>query len=258
VIEEISIDIEQFLSLKKPPKKLYGIGNTLLLKSKMVSIVGTRRPMTYTKEQTLKLSKAFSSIDYTVVSGAAMGVDAIAHRGALPNTIAVMANSLDIYYPKVNQNLIKDIYLKGLAISEYPSPTKATKYSFVIRNRLVVSLGEVLIITEADLDSGTIRSAEIAKELGKEIYVLPHRLDQSLGTQKLLDDGDAKLITDIDKFVAKFTKDKKESIDDIDKDLVFFQTNPSLQDALDLYGDKIYEFELEGKIEIKNLKVYLC
>jgi DNA processing protein len=255
VIEEISIDIEQFLSLKKPPEKLYAVGNSSLLKQKLVSIVGTRRPISYTKEQTLKLSKAFSSIGYTVVSGAAMGVDAIAHRGALPNTIAVMANSLDIYYPKVNQKLIKDIYDKGLAISEYPSSIRATKYSFVIRNRLVVALGEILIIAEADLDSGTMRSAQIAKELGRKIYVLPHRLDQSLGTQKLLEEGDAELITDINKFVAKFGKVEENFLDE---DQAFFQQNPPLQDALDRYGNLIYEYELEGKIEIKNLKVYLC
>jgi len=255
MIKEISLDIKQFSSLKKPPKILYGVGNSSLLKNKMISIVGTRRPMSYTKEQTLKLAQAFSSIGYTVVSGAAMGVDALAHRGALPNTIAVMANSLDIYYPKVNQNLIEDIYLQGLAISEYPLSTKATKYSFVIRNRLVVALGEVLIITEADLNSGTMRSAEIAKELGKEIFVLPHRLDQSLGTQKLLEEGDAKLITDINNFVAKFGDVEEKQADE---DQAFFQNNPSLQDALDRYGDKIYEYELEGKIEIKNLKVFLC
>ncbi len=255
MIKEISVDIEQFSSLKKPPKKLYGVGNSSLFKSKMVSIVGTRRPMSYTKEQTLKLSQAFSSIGYTVVSGAAMGVDAIAHRGALPNTISVMANSLDLYYPKVNQKLIEDIYAKGLAISEYPASTKATKYSFVIRNRLVVALGEVLIITEADLDSGTIRSAEIAKELGRDIYVLPHRLDQSLGTQKLLEEGDAKLITDINKFVTKFGKVKEDSFDE---DQAFFQKSPTLEVALERYGDKLYEYELEGKIEIKNLKVYWC
>jgi DNA processing protein len=255
VIKEITIDIKQFSSLKKPPSTIYGVGNDSLLKTKMVSIVGTRRPMTYTKEQTLKLSKAFSSIGYTVVSGAAMGVDAIAHKGALPNTIAVMANSLDIYYPKINQSLIKEIYNQGLAISEYPTTTKATKYSFVIRNRLVVALGEVLIITEADLDSGTIRSAQIAKEIGREIYVLPHRLEQSRGTQKLLEEGDAKLITDIDTFVAKFGKVKKEPLS---KDQLFFQKNPTLDEALKYYGDKLYEYELEGKIEIKNLKVYWC
>ncbi len=253
-MKNIDVNLKEFLSLKKPPTSLFGIGNEGLLKTKMISIVGTRRPISYTKEQTLKLSHAFSSIGYSVVSGAAMGVDALAHSGAFPNTIAVMANSLDIYYPKINQKIIENIYKDGLAISEYPASTKATRYSFVIRNRIVVALGEVLIITEADIDSGTMRSAMIAKELGKEIYVLAHRVGQSLGTQKLLEDGDAKLITDIDTFVAKFGKVQ----DEIDEESAFFQNSPSLQEALERYGDKIYEYELEGKIEIKNLKVYLC
>ena len=250
----IDFDIPQFSILKKPPKTIYSMGRNSLLGTKMVSIVGTRRPISYTKELTLKLSLAFSSIGYTVVSCAAMGVDALAHRGGFPNTIAVMANSLDIIYPKVNQKLINEIYLQGLAISEYPNTTKATRYSFVIRNRLVVALGEILIITEADIDSGTMRSAQIAKELGRDIFVLPHRLGQSLGTQKLLEDGDAKLITDIDKFVARFGK-AEEFYDD---EKIYFQSIPTLQDALIRYGDKIYEYELEGKIEIKNLKVYWC
>lgn len=254
MIQEIDFDITAFSILKKPPKALFSIGNSTLLESKMVSIVGTRRPISYTKEQTLKLSSAFASIGYTVVSGAAMGVDALAHRGALPNTIAVMANSLDITYPKVNQKLIGEIYHKGLALSEYPNTTKATRYSFVIRNRLVVALGEVLIITEADLDSGTMRSAQIAKELGKEIFVLPHRLNESRGTQKLLEDGDAKLITDIDKFISRFGKVEEVQ----NEEQVYFKTAPTLQDALVLFGDKLYEYELEGKIEIKNLKVYWC
>ena len=254
MIEKIDSDIEQFSVLKKPPVSLYAAGDVSLLKTKMVSIVGTRRPISYTKEQTLYLSRAFASIGYCVVSGAAMGVDALSHKGAFPNTIAVMANSLDIIYPKVNQSLIYDIYNQGLALSEYPNTTKATKYSFVIRNRIVVSLGEVLIIAEADLDSGTMRSAEIAKELGKKIYVLPHRIGQSKGTQKLLEDGEAELITDIDMFVSRFGTVNRE----LDNELKFFQNTPTVEEALKKFGDKLYEYELEGKIEIKNLKVYLC
>jgi DNA processing protein len=253
VIKEIETNLKQFKSLKKPPSLLYALGDTSLLKTNMVSIVGTRKPISYTKEQVLRLSKSFSSIGYSVVSGAAMGVDALAHKGAFPNTIAVMANSLDIIYPKVNQNLITDIYKEGLALSEYPNTTKATRYSFVVRNRIVVALGEVLIIAEANLDSGTMRSAEIAKKLGKKIYVLSHRVGQSLGTQKLLEDGDAKLITDIDKFVGLFGEVKVD-----ENELSFFKNTPTVDEALREYGDKLYEFELEGKVEIKNLKVYLC
>ena len=244
---------EYFDILKQKPKTLFYKGNSSLLDTPLLSIVGTRRPSSYTKDMTMQLARKFSKIGYTVVSGAAMGVDAIAHRGAYPNTIAVMANALDIVYPKVNEKLIKDIWQNSLAISEYEKGTKATKYSFVIRNCLVVALGEFLIITQADINSGTMRSAEIALELGKKIYVLPHRLGESEGTNKLLREGNAELILDIDSFVEQFGNPIKEE----DALLEFCQSVPSLAEVVEKFGDKVYEYELEGLVEIKNLKVYL-
>ncbi len=249
-LEEFPLSL---MTLKKPPKELFIYGNDSLLQTPMVSIVGTRRPSSYTKEMTLQLSKKFSSIGYTIVSGAAMGVDALAHRAALPNTIAVMANSLDIIYPKVNESLIKNIFANGLALSEYTEGTKATKYSFVIRNRIVVALGEFLIITQADENSGTMRSAEIAMKLGKKIYVLPHRLGESMATQRLVEEGKAEFIFDIDRFVSRFGK--VQTIED--PLLAFCQSVPTLADVIAKFGDKVYEYELMGKVEIKNLKVYI-
>lgn len=240
--------------LKKPPKELFYIGDTTLLNNKKVSIVGTRRPINYTKEMTHKLSSSLSKIGFSIVSGAAMGVDAIAHKAALTNTIAIMPNSLDFIYPKVNRSLIEDIYKNALALSEYESGYKATKYSFVIRNRVVVALGDFLIITEADENSGSLRSAEIATKLGKEIYVLSHRIGQSKGTQKLLKLNLARPIHDIDEFLAKFEDQKVQEQDQL---LLFCKNSPTLQEALDIYGDKIYEYELEGKIKIDNLRVHI-
>ncbi len=242
-----------FDTLKQKPKRLFYKGDSSLLDTPLLSIVGTRRPSSYTKDMTRELANKFSKIGYTIVSGAAMGVDAVAHRGAYPNTIAVMANALDIVYPKVNEKLIKDIWQNSLAISEYQKGTKATKYSFVIRNRLVVALGEFLIITQADKNSGTMRSAEIALELGKKIYVLPHRLGESEGTQMLLKEGNAELILDIDEFIGKFGNPIKEE----DALLEFCQYAPPLAKVVEKFGDKVYEYELEGLLEIKNLKVYL-
>ncbi len=238
--------------LKKPPTTLYYQGNPKLLKQKLISIVGTRHPNQYTKEMTRTIAAAFAKIGYTVVSGAAMGVDALAHQGAMPQTIAVMANSLDISYPAVNKKLISKMSQEALVLSEYEANTRATKYAFVIRNRIVVALGEALIITEADENSGTMRSAEIAIELGRPIYVLSHRAGESLGTQKLLREGDASLITDVDDFIAQFGR-----IESVEEELLFFKSNPTLSEALAQYGDKIYEWELEGKICINNLKVHL-
>ncbi|HHD74938.1 MAG TPA: DNA-processing protein DprA, partial [Nitratifractor sp.] len=89
--------------MKKAPEAIYAIGNETLLERVKVSIVGTRKPLAYTKDYTYKIAKALAKRGVVVVSGAAMGVDAIAHQGAgVENTIAVMANGLDIRYPAVN------------------------------------------------------------------------------------------------------------------------------------------------------------
>ncbi len=253
MIEKLSFIPSSLLKLKKPPKELYHIGDRTLLEKKKISIVGTRHPSQYTKAMTSKLAEKFSSIDFIVVSGAAMGVDAVAHHGAFPNTIAVMANSLDIAYPAVNKKLINSMSEKALVLSEYQATTRATKYSFVIRNRIVVALGDVLIITEADENSGTMRSAEIAIEMGKKIYVLSQRIGESLGTHKLVKEGHAEIITDIDVFIAKFGLVAEEDLGA----LAFFKSSPTLAQSLEKFGDEIYELELEGKIIIKNLKVTL-
>jgi len=240
-------------TLKKPPKQLFYQGDTSLLERRMVSIVGTRHPCQYTKEMTTKLAQQFSKLGFSVVSGAAMGVDALAHHGAFPHTIAVMANSLDVRYPAVNKKLIMAMEEEALTLSEYENTTRATKYSFVIRNRIVVALGEVLIITEADENSGTMRSAEIAIELGKKIFVLSHRVGESLGTQKLVKEGYAEVITDIDDFIEKFGLVEEEALGELE----FFKSSPTLAKSLEVFGDRVYELELEGKISIQNLRVSL-
>ncbi len=234
--------------MKKRPKELFYIGNKELLKRKKVSIVGTRRPSQYTKEFTFTLAKELAKREVIVVSGAAMGVDAIAHKAAgAQNTIAVMANGLDIKYPAVNKKLIEEIYQNGLALSFFKEGFRATKWSFVARNELVVALGDILIVTEADLNSGSLRSVEYALGMNKEIYVLPHRLNESLGTNNLLKNNQAKAIYDIEEFANRFGEIKSKD----DEFLEYLKQNPSLEDALKKFGDRIYEAELEGIITIE-------
>jgi len=249
-IETLSSIPNSLASIKKPPKSLYYLGDTSLLDKQRISIVGTRKPMQYSRLKIYEISRRLSESGAVIVSGGAMGVDAIAHEGAGQNTIAILANSLDIIYPKVNKNLIEKIYKNSLALSEYPQTSRATKYTFVERNRLVVGLGEILIVAEADENSGSMRSAEIAIKEGKKIYVLPHRLGESKGTLKLLKEGAAKAILDIDAFIEEhggsLLQKKEDSLMD------YFATNPLLNDALKIYGEKVYEYELDGKITIQN------
>ncbi len=241
----------EFESLKDKPKELFYKGNFSLLGKRRISIVGTRHPISYTKQLCFKLGNALKNRGVCVVSGGAMGVDALAHKSAFPNTIGVMANSLDIVYPKVNYSLLKSMEKESLMLSEYRQNTKATRYSFVLRNRIVVSLGEVLVVAQADLNSGSVRSIEIAQKLGKKIYVFPHRIGDSLGTDQLLKDGQATVIYDIDKFADLFGEVSQER----DEILEFCKMHDDFDLIYDKFGDKIYEYELQGKIEIKNLKV---
>ena len=121
--------------MKKYPPELFYKGNLALLERPKVSIVGTRRPSAYTRQFTFSLARALAKRGVCVVSGAAMGVDSIAHEGAgSDNTIAVVANGLDIRYPVINRTLIESIEKEGLILSQFNDGFRATGWSFVVRN----------------------------------------------------------------------------------------------------------------------------
>ena len=224
--------------------------NKLLTKNK-ISIVGSRRPNSYTKKFTYALAQKLSNKGICIVSGVAMGVDALAHNGAgYNNTIAVVANGLNIRYPAVNTNLIKNIETQGLMLSQYKEDEKARPYTFVQRNEIVVALGDILIVTQANRNSGSLRSVEFAHKMGKRIYTLPHRLDESLGTQDLVKQGIANVIFDIDEFIE--TLGYKTSPSCEDEILEFCKKYPTYDEAVSLFGEKIFEYELLGKIRIDN------
>ncbi len=226
-------------------------GNLSLLKQPKVAIVGSRRATQYAKETTFQLARGFAKRGWVVVSGAAMGIDAMAHRGAgVANTIAVLPCGITERYPKVNASLIDEIAANGLIVSQFESSFKATPWSFVVRNELVVGLGEFLIVTEAAKNSGSMRSIEIAKELGKKIYVLPHRIGQSEGSNQLAATGEAEVIWDLEAFLNQFGQEQKDEL------VAYLQSAPFLDEALERVGEKIFEMEIEGVVEIIGGKVY--
>ena len=248
VIEQIF----ELQSMKKYPPELFYKGNLDLLKRPKVSIVGTRRPSGYTRQFTYALAQALAKRGVCVVSGAAMGVDGVAHTGAgEENTIAVVANGLDIRYPSIHKEIIKNIEDKGLVLSQFNDGFRATGWSFVVRNELVVALGDILVVTEADLNSGSMRSVEYALKMGKQIYVLPQRLGESLGTNQLLQEENAKVIHSIEDFVSHFGE---AVTDTIPKDDFFYfcQTYPTFDDVVAKFGERVYEAELEGLITIHD------
>lgn len=246
----IDFIIPELKLMKTYPKQLFYKGNLTLLKKRKISIVGTRRPNSYSKKLTFKIAQELVKRDIAIVSGAAIGVDTLAHNGAGPeNTIAVVANGLDIKYPRINTKLITTIENEGgLLMSAYEDGFEARNYTFVQRNEIVVSLGEVLIVSQADEKSGTLTSINYALNMGKKVYTIPHQLGDSLGTQKLLAKGLIEPIFDIDEFLNNFGNIKKEK----DEDEIYLNTNPLYEDALRKLGNKLFEWELEGRFSVEN------
>lgn len=182
-------------NIPSPPKLLFFRGHLPPERRISVAIVGTRKPTAYGKEVTHKLAVDLAKRGVVIVSGLALGVDAIAHKGALEAggaTIAVLANSVDDIYPRSNRALGEQMIEKGGAIlSEYEPPTGARDFQFLERNRIVSGLSDAIIITEAAQRSGTLATATHALEQGREVFVVPGNITSPLssGCNALLKQG---------------------------------------------------------------------
>ena len=198
-INIISPQDNSFLQIIEPialmPRKLYYIGKLPAERTPTVAIVGTRKPTKYGHEVTHRLTYELASRGIVIVSGMALGVDAIAHRAAIEahsTTIAVQANGLDRLYPAANRQLGEDIIKQGGAIiSEYEPDVAARDFQFLARNRIVSGLSDAVIITEASARSGTLNTARHALEQGKEVFVVPGNITSPLsaGCNALLRQG---------------------------------------------------------------------
>ena len=241
--------LKLFNELENPPQKLYYKGNLELLKKEKIAIIGSRRMSIYTKNCVLSLASMLKNAGICIVSGGALGVDITASIASMPSTIGIFANGLDEIYPKTNEKTIMQIYENALALSEYEDNYMPKHYDFLLRNRLIIALSKAIIIAQADLQSGSMQSARLALKLKKPLYVLPQRLEESKGTNLLLKEKKAELIWDFKEFVAKFGQTTEQE----DEFLKFCQKGVSVDEAFAVYKEKVYEYELSGKIAIDGL-----
>ena len=247
--------------LQSPPTQLYFLGDVGLLDSvPKIAIIGTRKPNTYAQTYTTLLASSLARIGAIVVSGGALGTDIIAHSAALPKTICVLPTSLDRFYPASNAKMIQAIADQGLVLSEYECNHTPQRYDFLHRNRLIVALSDIVIIPQADRYSGSLASANLCTKLGKPIFVLSHRIGESLGTQDLLAKKRAQIITDIEAFTqaiaTRFGLKAQESLED-DALLDFARSNPSFEEAFARFGERVLEYELMGKITRENGRIII-
>jgi len=197
-VNSISPDRQEFLQsvsvIAKSPKCLWYIGK-LPKKRPAVAIVGSRKPTKYGEYVTLKLASELAARGVIIVSGLALGHDALAARGALNGggtTVAVLGNGLNQIYPRTNQKLADEIIEQGGAIiSEFEPDYPVRKENFLQRNRLVSALADVVVVVEAGIKSGTLNTAMHALEQGKDLMVVPGNITSplSVGCNRLIQQG---------------------------------------------------------------------
>jgi DNA processing protein len=187
--------------IKNSPFVLYGKGDALLLDDKnTIAVVGARKTTQYGREVTKLLASELSLAGFTIVSGLALGVDAVSHMTALGNqgkTIAVLGCGVDCCNPRENQSIYDDILKSdNCIISEFPLGMKPTPWSFPARNRIIAGLSQAVLVTEGAEDSGSLITAEFALKFGRKVFAVPGPITSSMskGPYKLIQKG-AKLVT---------------------------------------------------------------
>jgi DNA processing protein len=181
-------------NIADPPPLLYCKGKVEYLTSRAVAVVGSRAATTYGRRISFELGRALAQHDIAVVSGMAMGIDGEAHAGALAGggiTTGVLGCGVDVVYPKQNVNLFREVEAKGLLVSEYPLQTPPDAFRFPERNRIISGLVLGVVIVEATLKSGSLITARLALEQGREVFAVPGRIDsvKSQGPHRLLQQG---------------------------------------------------------------------
>jgi DNA processing protein len=159
-----------------------------------VAMVGARACTGYGNQAAGQLAAELARAGTTIVSGAALGVDGAAHRGALAvggTTVAVLACGIDRSYPASHRTLIQAIGQRGAVLAELPPGTSPTRFRFLARNRLIAALGLGTVVVEAAGRSGSLVTARLAADLGRAVFAVPGPVTsrQSAGTNQLLCDG---------------------------------------------------------------------
>ena len=190
---------ELLLHAPDPPLLLYVQGDASLLRgsaadSRCLAVVGSRQPTPAGRAHARTFARAFAQSGLTVVSGLAIGVDAAAHEGALEGggpTVAVVGTGPDLVYPTRHRELAARIAEGGAVVSEYPPGTPSRAEHFPQRNRIIAGLARGTLVVEAALQSGSLITARLAAESGREVFAIPGSIDspQSRGCHALIRQG---------------------------------------------------------------------
>lgn len=216
ILKEKNIKFTTYYSKDYPEKlkNIYSAPIMLFYKGKLpesgraVAIVGARAASEKGIYYAKKIATELSDLGINIISGMALGIDSAAHIGALngkSKTYAILGCGVDICYPGSNMGLYLDIIKKGGVISEFPPGTEPLRANFPLRNRIISGLSDGVFVVEAREKSGSLITAELGLEQGKNIYALPGRSDEvyARGANKLIQSG-AKLVNDVGDILEDF------------------------------------------------------
>ena len=194
---------QALLTTADPPAVLFAVGRLELLNRPAVAIVGSRNATQQGAATAEAFARRLAAAGLHIVSGLALGIDAAAHRGALQaaaqgaagGTIAVVGTGVDVVYPASNRELTERLRREALVLSEFPLGTPPLEHNFPRRNRIIAGLARGVLVIEAALRSGSLITARLAGEQGREVFAVPGSIHSTLskGCHRLIKDG-AKLV----------------------------------------------------------------
>ena len=189
---------KSLLNIDEPPMLLYAKGHLQSLSFSSIAIVGSRIASENGLNNAYRFSSKLSQEGLTIVSGLARGIDGQAHKAAVDiehPTIAVLGCGINVIYPKQHEQLARQIQQNGLILSEYPLDAQPMPFHFPKRNRIIAGLSLGVLVIEASFKSGSLITARLALEQGKEVFALPGpiQLTNAKGTHALIKQG-AKLV----------------------------------------------------------------
>lgn len=202
---------EMLKEIPSAPFILYALGNISYLRQELpIGIVGTRQPTRYGTEVTRTFTKHLVRAGCTIISGMAMGVDAVAHTAALDEsgkTVAVLGCGVDICYPAVNRQIYDLLRKDGLVISEFPPGMRTSKGVFPSRNRIIAGLSCGVLVTEGTDKSGSLITARNAADFGRDVFVVPGPITSPMSEAGLiLMQNGAKAVGNADDIISEYAE----------------------------------------------------
>ena len=196
------------LEIADPPCVLYVRGRPELLLTPTLGIVGSRNATTQGLRNAEDFARTLAAAGLSIASGLALGIDAAAHRGALAAngvTVAVIGTGADRVYPAANRALAQRIAERGAIVSEFPLGTPALPHHFPRRNRIIAALARGTLVVEAAVNSGSLITARLAAELGRDVFAIPGSIHNPLakGCHKLIREG-AKLVDSVEEILEEW------------------------------------------------------